>query len=59
VVDTLDPDQQQSPEVIEERKQDPNAETAESIAQRHKDKLTADEFLKKHGLLKENDETKK
>jgi hypothetical protein len=59
VVDTLDPDQQGHPEIVEEQKRDPNAETAEEIQARHKDKLTADEFLKKHGLYKEEKEEKK
>ncbi len=60
IVDNLDPDQQESPEIVSEgvKVLDPEAESIESIKQRHKDKETADAFLKKHGLLKE-DETKK
>ena len=50
VVDTLDPDQRGEPEIVEERQK--NTESIESIEARHKDKLTADEFLKKHGLDK-------
>ncbi|CFW92953.1 Putative ERF-like recombinase [endosymbiont DhMRE of Dentiscutata heterogama] len=53
IVDTLDPDQQGKPE----NKRTEQAETAEEIAARHKDKITADEFLKKHGFNTE--ETKK
>ena len=59
IVDTLDPDQQKSPEQVSDNIKvlDPEAESVESIEKRHKDKLTADEFLRKHGLLK--DEEKK
>lgn len=50
VVDNLDPDQQGPAK--EEKEHEPT-ESIESIEQRHKDKETADAFLRKHGLYKE------
>ena len=60
IQDELDPDQEKAPKETKAKEATQQGETAEQIEARHKDKLTADEFLRKHGLLdKKEEETKK